>query len=159
MLPSEQQSLLYHRISNSTTSPRQPISRYYVLKRFVLENPYKKHHQKKANLTLGFLRRNLRHCQLSCRKNEYFYALIWSRLEYADIILDPYLQGDIDRFERVQRSAARDILKDYRSREEGCVSTLPMKLKLPSFQVRRQRSSETDLIQGGERALFKISES
>jgi hypothetical protein len=99
---------------------------------------------KKSNSTLGFLRRNLRHCQLSCRKNAYL-ALVRSRLEYASIIWDPHLQGDIDRLERVQRSAARFIKKDYRSREEGCVTSMLKDLELPPLQDRRRHQRLTFL--------------
>ena len=60
---------------------------------------------KKANSTLGFLRRNLRHCPLPCRKNAYL-TLVRSKLEYGSVVWDPYLKNDIDRLERVQRSAA-----------------------------------------------------
>ena len=43
---------------------------------------------KKANSTLGFLRRNLRHCPKPCRKNAYL-ALVRSNVEYGSIIWDP----------------------------------------------------------------------
>ena len=58
---------------------------------------------KKANSTLGFLRRNLHHCPPDCRKNAYL-ALIRSKLEYGSVVWDPYTKGDIDRLERIQRS-------------------------------------------------------
>ena len=50
---------------------------------------------KKANSTLGFLRRNLQHCPETCRKTAYL-ALIRSLLEYSSVVCDPYLQKDID---------------------------------------------------------------
>ena len=40
---------------------------------------------KKANSKLGFLRRYLHHCPLSCRKNAYM-ALVRSKLEYGSVV-------------------------------------------------------------------------
>ena len=76
---------------------------------------------KKANSSLGFLRRNLYNCPKSCRKNAYL-ALVRSKLEYGCIIWDPYLKTEIEQLEKIQRSAARFISKDYKSRHEGCVT-------------------------------------
>ena len=90
---------------------------------------------KKANSTLGSLRRNLHHCPQPCRKNAYL-ALVRSKVEYGSIIWDTYLQTDIDRLERVQRSAARFITVDYRSRQEGCITKMLQDLDLPTLQER-----------------------
>ena len=65
---------------------------------------------KKANSTLGFLRRNLRHSPTSCRRNAYL-ALVHPVLEYADIIWDPHTQQEVNTLERVQRNAARFTAK------------------------------------------------
>ena len=97
---------------------------------------------KKANSTLGFLRRNLRHCPLPCRKNAYL-ALVRSKLEYGSVVWDPYLKCDIDRLERVQRSAARFITRDYKSREEGCVTKMLNDLRLSSLEERRRQQRLT----------------
>ena len=99
---------------------------------------------KKANSTLGFLRRNLRHCPLPCRKNAYL-ALVRSKLEYGSVVWDPYLKNDIDRLERVQRSAARFITGDYKSRHEGCVTNMLDDLDLPSLEERRRQQRLTFL--------------
>ena len=99
---------------------------------------------KKANFTLGFIRRNLRHCPQPCRKNAYL-ALVRSKVEYLSIILDPYLQTDKDRLERVQRSAARFITGDYRSRQEGCITKMLQDLDLPTLQERRRQQRLTFL--------------
>ena len=93
---------------------------------------------KKANSTLGFLRRNLYHCPPDCRKNAYL-ALIRSKLEYGSVIWDPYTKDDIDRLERIQRSAACFITRDYKSRQEGCVTNMLQDLQLPTLQERRRQ--------------------
>ena len=52
--------------------------------------------------------------------------------------LRPYLQKDINCIEKIQRQAARFIKRDYRSREEGCVTNMLRDLELPSLQQRRE---------------------
>jgi hypothetical protein len=51
-------------------------------------------------------------------------------MEYGGIIWDPYTETNIKRLERIQRQAARFITGDYRSREEGGVSNMLVKLDL-----------------------------
>ena len=92
---------------------------------------------KKANSTLGFLRRNLKHYPESCRKTAYL-ALVRSTLEYSSIVWDPYLQKDINKLEKVQRQAARFIIGDYSSKDQGCVTRMLDRLKLSSLQDRRK---------------------
>ncbi|XP_071166247.1 uncharacterized protein [Mytilus edulis] len=92
----------------------------------------------KASSTLGFLRRNLQHCPMECRKTAYI-ALIRSIMEYGSIIWDPYTQKDIDKLESIQKRGARFITKDYKSREEGCMTKMLKELQLLSLQSRRQQ--------------------
>lgn len=92
---------------------------------------------KKANSTLGFIRRNLRHCPKITRKTAYI-ALVRSTLEYGAIIWDPYLQCDIDKIERVQRKAVRFISGDYQSRDTGCINKMLCDWELPTLQDRRK---------------------
>ena len=99
---------------------------------------------KKANSTLGFLRRNLRFCPKECKKNAYI-ALVRSKLEYGCVVWDPYVQRDIDRLERVQRSAARFITGDYHSRHDGAVTDMIQNLELLPLQERRRHHRLTFL--------------
>ena len=78
---------------------------------------------KKANSTLGLLKRNLKHCLQDSRRTAYL-SLVWSTLEYSSIVWDPYLQKDTDKLEKVQRRAARFITGNYTSRDHGCVSQM-----------------------------------
>ena len=94
---------------------------------------------KKANSTMGFLRRNLKNCPPESRKMAYI-SLVRSSLEYGSIIWDPYLLQDTDKLERVQRQAARFITGDYRSREEGSVTKMLEILDLQSLENRRSAS-------------------
>ena len=91
---------------------------------------------KKAQSTLGFLRRNLLHCTEDCRKTAYI-SMVRSLLEYGAVVWDPYHKSDIDKIERVQRKAIRFIKGDYCSREEGCISRMAKELELPTLQERR----------------------
>ena len=93
---------------------------------------------KKANSTLGFLRRNLRKCPPKCRLNAYL-SLVRSTLEYGSIIWDPHLKKDIDALERIQRAAARFITGDYKTRTPGSIQHMMTKLELTSLQVRRKQ--------------------
>ena len=116
----------------------------------VTENPYlrillsedlgwSKHIAKtasKASSTLGFVRRNLKNCPISCRKTAYI-ALVRSVLEYGSVVWDPYLTRDIDKLERIQRNGARFITGDYKSRHEGAVTNMLNDLDLPTLQDRR----------------------
>ncbi|KAK7096441.1 hypothetical protein V1264_005737 [Littorina saxatilis] len=92
---------------------------------------------KKANSTLGFLRRNLRHCPSNCRRNTYL-ALIRPLLEYGATIWDPYLKQDVERLERIQRNASRFTSGDYRTTTPGFVTGILHKLQLPTLQERRE---------------------
>ena len=56
---------------------------------------------KKANATLGFLRRNLRNVPQECRKTAYISS-VRSIMEYGATIWNPYQKGDIDKLERIQ---------------------------------------------------------
>ncbi|XP_070198630.1 uncharacterized protein [Littorina saxatilis] len=102
---------------------------------------------KRAGSTLGFLRRNLRNCPRECRRLAYI-TLVRSTLEYGAVVWDPYYKQDVERLERIQRLAARFIMKDYVSKDPGCVTKMLEYLQLPTLQERRQQLRLT--------MLFKI---
>ena len=106
---------------------------------------------KRAGSTLGFLRRNLRNSPQECRRLAYI-ALVRSTLEYGAVVWDPYAKQDIDRLERIQRQAARFITRDYKSRDQGCVSKMLSYLQLPPLEDRRRQLRLTMLykISGGQ---------
>jgi hypothetical protein len=90
----------------------------------------------KASSTLGFVRRNLKNCPISCRKTAHI-ALVRSVLEYGSVVWNPYLTRDIDKLERIQRNGARLITGGYKSRQEGAVTNMLKNLDLPTLQDRR----------------------
>ena len=94
---------------------------------------------KKASSTLGFLRRNLRTCPIDCRRTAYI-ALVRPIMEYGASVWDPYQKQDINRLERVQHQAARFITRDYRSREQGCVTNMLRNHDIPSLETRRKET-------------------
>ena len=103
----------------------------------------------KASSTLGFIKRNLKHCPETTRHMAYV-SLVRSVLEYGATIWDPYLQCDINRLEKVQRRAARFITGDYTSRTPGCMTNMLESLNLSPLAQRRKELRLT--------FLFKISE-
>ena len=92
---------------------------------------------KKANSTLGFLRRNLKYSPTRCKRTAYL-SLVRSILEYGAALWDPHLQKDIDMLERVQRMAFRFIVGDYKTMAPGTIERLHEKLSLPTLQDRRK---------------------
>lgn len=56
-------------------------------------------------------------------------------LDYGAIIWDPHTQSDIRKLERVQRQVARFITGDYKCRNDGCVSDMLTRLKLPYYRT------------------------
>jgi hypothetical protein len=95
----------------------------------------------KASSTLGFVRRNLKNCLISCRKTAYI-VLVRSVLEYGSVVWDPYLSRDIDTLERIQRNGARFNTGDYNSRHEGAVTNMPKDLDLPTLLTRQKNNCQ-----------------
>ena len=91
---------------------------------------------KKANATLGFLRRNLRNVPEACRKTTYV-TLVRLIMEYGATIWNPYLKRDIDKLERIQNRAIRFVRKDYKSRETGAITRMREDLELETLEERR----------------------
>ena len=60
-------------------------------------------------------------------------------MEYGSVIRDPYTKQEITKLESIQRSGASFITKDYKSREEGCMTKMLNELNLPTLQSRRQK--------------------
>ena len=83
---------------------------------------------KKANSTLGFFKRNLKHCPQDSRGTAYL-SLVRSTLECNSIVWDPYLKKNIDKLEKEQRQAARFIIGNFMSRDQGCVSQILAELR------------------------------
>ena len=67
---------------------------------------------KKANSTLGLLRRILSGCTPEVKQTAYL-TLVRPKLEYASSVWNPHTQCNIDKIEMVQRRAARFVYNDY----------------------------------------------
>ena len=92
---------------------------------------------KKANQTLGFLRRNLKIGSVRT-KNLAYKTLVRPILEYASSVWDPHLQKDIDEIEKVQRRAARFV--QNRHRNTSSVGEMLFQLEWPTLEERRSES-------------------
>ena len=89
----------------------------------------------KANSMLGLLRRNISRCAIQLREQAYF-ALVRSRLEYCAAVWDPHLAKDINCLEATQRRSARFVKQEYEP--HASVSALLNDLKWLSLKDRRQ---------------------
>ena len=89
---------------------------------------------KKANRTLGLLRRTLTPCTKDVKIKAY-ESLVRPRLEYASEAWNPHTTSTVDRLEQVQRAAARFIHRDYR--RETHVTPLLTALGWDSLHYRR----------------------
>ena len=89
---------------------------------------------KKANSTLGLLRRILSGCAPQV-KNTAYCTLVRPKLEYASSVWNPHTKSNVDKIEMVQRRAARFVCHDY-SRYSH-VSTLINALGWESLEQRR----------------------
>ena len=68
---------------------------------------------KKANQTLGFLKRNIR-VHIKDLKSVAYKTLVRPQLEYASTVWYPYQDKDINKVEAVQRRAAKWAIRDYK---------------------------------------------
>ena len=89
---------------------------------------------KKANRTLGLLRRTLRPCTKEVKKRAY-ETLVRPRLEYAAEVWNPHTTTGVNNLEQVQRAAARFIYADYRRTTH--VTPLINQIGWESLHVRR----------------------
>ena len=89
---------------------------------------------KKANATLGFLRRNLKVTSEELKATAY-KTLVRPQLEYCSAIWSPHTHTCISQIEMVQRRAARWIKNDYR--RTSSVSDMLSSLKLRRLELRR----------------------
>ena len=90
---------------------------------------------KKANKTLGFLRRNLKIGSQKVKDMAY-KTFVRPILEYACTVWDPYTQEQIDKLEAVQRRAARFVVNRYHN--TSSVTCMIDALQWPSLQHRRK---------------------
>ena len=97
----------------------------------------------RANSTLGFIRRNLKHCNKKFKETACI-SLVCSVLDYSASVWDPYLQKDIDRIESIQRRGARLVQKDYQ--RTSSVTSMMNELGWKPLAHRRREQRFTLLI-------------
>ena len=67
---------------------------------------------KKANSTLGFIRRNLGNCSQDV-KDKAYKSFVKPHMEYATAAWDPHTKKNIDELAKIQRRAARFVTGVY----------------------------------------------
>ena len=95
----------------------------------------------KANLSLGFLRRNLSSCPEGVKEAAH-KAIVRPYVEYASSVWDPHLKKHVKQIEGVQRRAARFVKNCY-TREPGTVTNLLNELNWIPLKERRTISRLT----------------
>ena len=92
----------------------------------------------KANNTLAFLRRNLKHCHQRVKLDAY-KIFVLPILNYAATVWSPHTQYYINKLEAVQKHAARFIVSDYHSHRLSSISHILNSLKLKSLVYHHTR--------------------
>jgi len=92
---------------------------------------------RKANNTLGFLRRNTYSCPPHVKESCY-KTLVRPIVENASTVWDPFTQNNIDKLEQVQRRAARYVTGDHR--RTSSVTSMLQNLQWASLQQRRHNA-------------------
>ena len=136
------------------TRSRNPISSNYSLKGHTLEmedstrylgvelqsnmswNRHMDQTVKKANSTLGFLRRKLRVSNEETKLAAYF-SMVRPILEYSSTIWSPYTKDYIHKIKMVQRRAARYVTSRYRN--TSSVTSMIEHLEWESLEARRAK--------------------
>eukprot|EP00794_Sanderia_malayensis_P006479 gene6479-7218_t len=90
----------------------------------------------KGNRSLAFLRRNLGMCPKNIKCAAYF-TLVRPHLEYSACAWDPYLKGQKDKIEKVQKKAARFVENNH-CRETGTMTNMLEDLRWPTLETRRK---------------------
>jgi hypothetical protein len=143
---------------------RQPIEFDYSLKGcklsteehskylgvYISQNLSWNHHidtiTKKANSTLGFLRRNLQ-IRNQDVKGMAYKSLVRPTLEYCSSVWSPYTKAQVKKLEMVQRRAARYVTNRYHN--TSSVTSMLDHLQWDTLEQRRERIQLT--------MLYKIS--
>ena len=89
---------------------------------------------KKANQTLGFLKRNIRVHNKDLKSSVAYKTLVRPQLEYGSTVWYPHTTIDINKVEAVQRRAARWAIRDYRY--TSSVTTMLKDLNWPPLDQR-----------------------
>ena len=95
---------------------------------------------KKANNTLGFIRRNTFSCPSSV-KEKCYKSLVRPQVEYSSTVWDPFTQANENKIEQIQRRAARYVTGDYR--RTSSVTSMLQQLSWDSSKQRRQYAKVT----------------
>ena len=136
------------------TRKRTPVKFQYILHGQVLEhvpsakylgvtlshdmrwNTHINNITRKANQTLGFLRRNLQVASEDLKSTAY-KTLVRPLVEYAPSVWDPHTVGNVKKVEMVQRRAARYVKNRYRNKSS--VSDMLQDLEWTSLEERRRQ--------------------
>ena len=89
---------------------------------------------KKANQTLGFIKRNLKCCPKKTKETAY-KMLVRPKLEYCSSVWDPHQQAQTKKLKQVQRRAARFVQNDYTRKAN--ITNMMTELKWQPLQHRR----------------------
>ena len=94
---------------------------------------------KKANSTLGFLKRNIRRCPIKQQTDGIHCSCgLCLRIRSHSVGSIPSRGEDIDKLERIQHRSARFITGDYRCSHPGCVTIMLNNLILGLLEHRRR---------------------